>query len=436
MTATTQDRPLRILLAGYRSHPHVGGQGIYLKHLSCALAELGHKVTVISGPPYPELDDRIPCIRLPGMNLYEHPSPFKALTPKYWPSKANWVEWWGKITGKFTEPEAFGIRFADYLKRNAAQFDIVHDNQCLADGLLALPLPVTATIHHPITRDYEAALAAAPTPLARFGARRWYSFLRMQTRVAQRLAAVITVSESSRRDIAECFRRPSERTDVIFNGLNTTLFSPGEALDRERAQASPVLLTTSSSDQPVKGFGVLLEAFAAIVTQEPHARLRVIGQLNDKSPHHKTIERLGLKDKITFESGLSDLQMREAYRSATVYICPSLYEGFGLPVAEAMSCGTPVISSDGGALPEVVSDAGILVPAGDAAALAATTIDLLRDPERRARLQAAGRCRALEQFCWAKVAALYVAHYRKVIAAHHAQQPAKLVHLQASHGNH
>lgn len=436
MNATLQDRPLRILLAGYRSHPHVGGQGIYIKHLSAALARLGHEVTVISGPPYPELEDGIRCIQLPSMNLYEHPTPFKALTPSHWSSLANWIEWWGKITGKFTEPEAFGRRLARFLKqdfiKHGQRFDIVHDNQCLADQLLKLPLPVTTTIHHPITRDFEAALAEAPTVLARYGAKRWYGFLGMQSRVARKIAGVVTVSESSRRDIEACFGRQAARTHVIFNGLDTDLFSPAA---HNTTAEQPTLLTTSSSDQPVKGFGVLLKAYAEILKHEPSVKLKVIGKLNKKSPHHKTINELGLSGKITFESGLSDEQMRDAYRSATIYICPSRYEGFGLPVAEAMSCGTPVITSNGGALPEVVADAGIVVPAGNAPVLVEQTIKLLRDDALRAELSRKGRNRALEQFCWQKVASQYVAHYKTVIPDFHAAKTVRTAPLQVSHGN-
>lgn len=433
MSDSDQAHPLRILLAGYRSHPHVGGQGIYLKHLSRALADLGHSVTVVSGPPYPQLDNAIQLIQLPSMNLYEHPSPLKAMTFHHWHSRANWVEWLGKISGKFTEPQAFGIRLANYLKKHGHNFDIVHDNQCLASDLLRIKLPLTATIHHPITRDFEAALASAKTPLARFGAKRWYSFLAMQEKVARQLPAVVTVSESSRQDIAACFKRPSHLTDVIFNGLDTSLFCPRT---KDSGDQPATLLTTSSSDQPVKGFGVLLEAFSLVVASNPNIQLRVIGKLSNDSPHCRTLEKLNIRNRVCFESGLSDQAMSEAYQAATLYICPSLYEGFGLPVAEAMSCGTPVITSDGGALPEVVGHAGVVVPAGDVVALSEAITSLLNAPEKQAELSTLGRARALEQFCWQSVALQYVAHYRKVIAKSQRLHSSTAEHqLRASNGN-
>ncbi|MDP4917318.1 MAG: glycosyltransferase, partial [Haliea sp.] len=94
---------------------------------------------------------------------------------------------------------------------------------------------------------------------------------------------------------------------------------------------------------------------------------------------------------------------------------PSIYEGFGLPAGEAMACGVPVISTDGGALPEVVGDAGVLVPVRDAEALAAAIDSLLQDPQRRTLLAAAGRQRILELFSWEVCARDMDAYYRQVI---------------------
>src|SRR5690606_38037779 len=93
-SAPRQKNPLRICLLGYRSHPHVGGQGIYLHYLSKALVELGHEVDVISGPPYPELDARVGLIQLPSLDLYAVEKPFNALRWKHLRSFTDIYEWW------------------------------------------------------------------------------------------------------------------------------------------------------------------------------------------------------------------------------------------------------------------------------------------------------------------------------------------------------
>jgi len=103
------------------------------------------------------------------------------------------------------------------------------------------------------------------------------------------------------------------------------------------------------------------------------------------------------------------------YSEATLVVCPSLYEGFGLPAGEAMACEAPVISSNGGALPEVVGDAGIIVPKADRKALAVAIKDLLDHPEKRAQLGKAGRQRILESFCWNKAAQQFTRYYQRML---------------------
>jgi glycosyltransferase involved in cell wall biosynthesis len=406
---------LNVALASYRSHRHVGGQGIYLRHLSAALSELGHKVTVISGPPYPELQSHIELEKLPSLNLYEAPNHVTALRFHHLRSFSDIFEWWSMLTGGFGEPYCFGRRLKYFLQQNPGRFHLVHDNQSLSYGLLQLPIPVLATVHHPITRDRDQAVAAAKNGLHRWGARRWYSFLAMQTKVVQQLGYVVTVSNSSRQDIATCFGRATERTDVIFNGIDTDLFAPLDHISKNLSE----LITTCSSDQPVKGFDFLLDAFAMLLVMHPALRLTVVGKLNPNGPNQKKLRALGLANKVTFIHGLSDPEMVAAYNRAVVFVCPSIYEGFGLPAAEAMSCGTAVVTTDGGALPEVVGKAGIVVPAGNAKAIADAVSALLLDDKRRKKLEQDGRQRALEKFCWRRVAKQYELLYRRIIA----QQP-------------
>ena len=181
-TAHAVSDGLRIALLGYRSHPHVGGQGIYLHYLSKVLVDLGHSVDVISGPPYPELDARVNLIQLPSLDLYAHKNPHWALRPKHLISLADFSEWWSKLSGGFGEPYSFGRRLVGYFKQHKPHYDIIHDNQSLCYGLLKLQARggnVIATVHHPITRDRELAIASATTKGQRWLINRWYSFLVM-----------------------------------------------------------------------------------------------------------------------------------------------------------------------------------------------------------------------------------------------------------------
>ena len=130
--------PLRICLLGYRSNPFSGGQGVYLKYLSKSLVELGHQVDVISGHPYPELDPRVGLIKLPGLNLFEQPSHVSALRPRHFRSLADLTEYFSMLTGGFAEPYSFGRRLVAYLRRHRPHYDVLHDNQSLAYGLLRL----------------------------------------------------------------------------------------------------------------------------------------------------------------------------------------------------------------------------------------------------------------------------------------------------------
>ena len=131
-------RPLRICIAGYRSAPFGGGQGIYIKYLSKALVDAGHQVDVISGQPYPEVDPRVNLIKLPGLDLFNNG--LRSLRAHHLTSLTNIIEWTGKLTGGFSEPYCFSRRLYKYLKSCRADYDIIHDNQCLGWGMLKLKL--------------------------------------------------------------------------------------------------------------------------------------------------------------------------------------------------------------------------------------------------------------------------------------------------------
>lgn len=411
---------LRIALLGYRSHPHVGGQGIYLHYLSKALADLGHNVDVISGPPYPELDPRVQLIKLPSLDLYAHKNPTRALRLNHFLSYADFYEWWSKLSGAFGEPYCFGRRLRAHFKKNKPHYDIVHDNQSLCYGLLDLQkrgFNVIATVHHPITQDRDLALAAAATKGQRWLINRWYSFLAMQKNVVRKLDRVITVSQQSQRDITAAFGRPPENIHVIPNGVDATVFKPITDIARIPFR----LITTASSDQPLKGLSVLLRALAQLRAEFAQLHLVVIGKLKENGDTQKELDALQLLDVVEFKSGISNQQLVEEYAQASIAVVPSLYEGFGLPAAEAMACAVPLICSDGGALPEVVGEGARLVNAGNVEALVDALRELINQPELRRQIGERGRAHIVQQLSWDCVGKKMQDYYWQVINSNSAK---------------
>jgi len=400
----------------YRGNPTCGGQGVYVKYLSRALKELGHKVDVLSGPPYPEIDEGIVLHKIPGLDLYNPEHLFKVTNIRDLSSLLNQFEFLSMCSGGFPEPFTFGFRARRHLRRGRNGYDIIHDNQSLSYGLLSIAAsgyPTVVTIHHPITIDRETEIAAAGSWLRRMKVRRWYAFLTMQKRVSRRIPKIITVSECSKRDIGREFHLPLERFRVVPNGINADYFYPLDGVKR----ADDLLLVTNSADTPLKGLRYLLEAVAEI-HREREIRLVVIGKPKTDGVIERLVAELSLGDAVRFTGRISQEEFARYYAEATMAVIPSLYEGFGMPAGEAMACGVPVISTSGGALPEVVGDAGILVPPADKPALREAILALLNDPERRRRLGEAGLARVKNSLTWRHAAQKTVEVYREAMDAH------------------
>ena len=413
-----EDSPLRIALLAYRGKPHVGGQGVYVRHLAKALVDLGHHVEVLGGQPYPEVDPRVPLVELPSLDIYNDHFPMRM--PGLWELK-DWTDF-AEVTsfsfGQFPEPLAFSLRAWRHLRGRQGEFDLVHDNQSLGYGLLAIErdgLPVLSTIHHPITVDRRLELEHAEGWYKRLTLRRWYSFTNMQTRVARRMTRVVTVSENSFNDIARDHQVDPNKMAIVPVGVDVDLFRP-------LADVAPVpgrLVTTASADVTMKGLSFLLEALAKLRTERDDAHLVVIGKRKPGGKSDETIRNLGLEDAVTFITGVPDERIIELYAEAELAVVPSLYEGFSLPAIEAMSCGTPLVATSGGALPEVVGTDGetaLVVPPGDSEALAAKLRWALGRDDLRATVGAAGRARVVDQWSWKHTAAKTVEQYRFLLA--------------------
>jgi MMP alpha-(1->4)-mannosyltransferase len=354
---------------------------------------------------------------VPGLDLYRDPDPFRVPHPREFRSSIDLLEMAVMCSAGFPEPLAFSLRVRRILRHRRDDFDVVHDNQCLGSGLLGMAAdgwPLLATLHHPITVDRELALSHAENPWRNLTQRRWFGFLRMQTRVAKRLPRIVTVSESSKVDIAAQMGVDIDRMTVVPVGVDHTVFRPRP----ERARVEGRIMVTSSSDVPMKGLVPLLEAVAKLRT-ERKLELLVIGRPNEDGRVARTIDRLGLGPTVRCVTGISDEELAALYADAHVAVVPSLYEGFSLPAIEAMACGVPLVATTGGALPEVVGangKTGLLVEPGDPEALAAGLRKVLDDDELAARLGDGGRRRVLGRFTWQATASGTADQYHALLA--------------------
>jgi len=370
-------------------------------------------VDVISGPPYPHLDPRVTLIEIPSLDLFENG--LLSLRPHHLASLSNIIEWTSKLTGGFAEPYTFGRRVVKFLREHGHDYDLIHDNQSLSYGMLQLQdmgLPLVTTVHHPITSDLRIALSAARTPWQRLLIRRWHSFLSMQKKVVRQLHNVVTVSDCSRQDIARDFGLQPASISVVHNGIDTDTFRPLPEIERRPLR----LMATCSADAPLKGLRYLLRAYARLLEHYPELELLVVSKPNPGGKTERLLRYLGIEDRVRFVHGISTEQMVRYYAQATIAVVPSVYEGFGLPAGEAMACGVPVVSTDGGALPEVVGDAGLVVPAKSIEALYDAIGTLLANPDQRRELGAAGKQRIDECFCWNVCAGEMTEYYREVLA--------------------
>jgi len=415
---------LKICLTSYRSNPHCGGQGVYIRHLSHALCDLGHDVEVIAGPPDPLLNNRhnirsnnhVTLTMLKTLDLYNPEDLFRTPRLDELKDPINLIEWLDVSAMGFPEPLTFGMRVKKHIKDTKKKFDIIHDNQSLSYGILSLAktMPVTATIHHPMTVDRRLAVQNTKSFIKKLKALRWYSFINMQKRVAKKLSRIITVSQSSKKDIAREFNIPESRFKTIPIGIDTDNFYPLETIKKQPGR----IIVPNSADTPLKGLYHLLYAIKGVLKIR-RVHLVVIGSPKKKGGIEKLIKKLELGQHITFNGRIDHKQFVREYAKASIAVIPSLYEGFGLPVGEAMACRIPVICTTGGALPEVAGDATKLVPPANAAALKEAILELMDDPSQCEALARKGYQRVIKEFTWEKTAIKTIEAYKEIINDYH-----------------
>jgi len=396
---------LKIAILSYRSAPFGGGQGVYVKDISYALSSLGHSVDVISGEPYPHLHAEINLIKLPGMNLFESFS-FRDRLKKFIQnpkSILNIYEFTSTLFGGFPEMHTFGNRVNDFLKKED-KYDVIIDNQSLSYGMLEVQkrFPFIEVIHHPITMDLKHDLETNQKFLYKLSRKRWYSFLNMQKKVAPKINSIITPSNNSKKDIINDFKCLKENIEVINNGLDTNIFKPRKDIKREAYR----LITTASADVPLKGLDYTLKALARL-KEDLDINLLIIGKLKKDGHTSRLIKNLGIEKNIEFKTNLTQEEIAIEYAKSSIAIVSSLYEGFGYPVIEAMSCSIPLIATNTSSIPELVGDYAHLIAPKNSELLANTIKSILSDYQTNINIAEKGRDHVIEKFHWDEISKQY-----------------------------
>ena len=409
---------LNIAILSYRSAEFGGGQGVYVKDISKALQSAGHNIEVISGPPYPNLDNGIKLIKLPGLNLFETFSfkdRLRKIHKKRGKSLSDYYEFISVLLGGFPEPKTFGYRANKFLSKN--NYDVIIDNQSISYGMLNIQKnnPFIEIIHHPITFDFKFELAASKKIKYKISRYRWYSFLRMQKKVAPKIKNIITPSYSSKEGIIEEFDCSKDAVTVINNGLDTDEFSPIESVTPDPFR----LITTASADVPLKGLDYSLRALKLLKKEFPKIHLIVIGKIKQGGHTERLIRKLNISDSVFFKSNLSKNDIKELYASSSIAIVSSLYEGFGYPVIEAMSCEIPLIATNVSSIPELTSSFATLINSKDENAIEKNVKNILLNYKSYKERAIRGRNHIKQTFNWDKIISEYEKAIHKAIRSFH-----------------
>jgi glycosyltransferase involved in cell wall biosynthesis len=254
------------------------------------------------------------------------------------------------------------------------------------------------------------------------------------SRAVRRARWILADSESTRRDLVQLLDVGLERVMVLYPGVEAR-FRPIRELElldcvRLRYGLPDYFILGLGTLQPRKNFVGLIEAFSQLLAhshnQNDKLHLVIVGRegwLAEDIP--AAIARLGLGEQVRLVGFVQDVDLPALYNLASVFAFPTLYEGFGLPVLEAMACGTPVVAADNSSIPEVVGEAGLLVPTNDLPALVAALNSILGESTLRNRLVAAGRKQAC-RFAWARSASQLSEVYQRVLGEGHSHSHNRL----------
>ena len=399
-------KPLKIAILSYRSAPFGGGQGIYVYELSKALNNIGHNIDVISGPPYPELIADIELIKLPGLNLFST-FKFRERLKIFFNTKNksldDWYEFSSTLMGGFPELQTFGNRAKIFLSDK--NYDAVIDNQSISFGMIDIQKskPLIEIMHHPISKDYFYDLKFARGLVQRLSKMRWFSFLKMQKKVAKQIKVVVTPSLNSKKDIHHDFKVPMQNIQVIPNGIDFNTFC---TLPNIVPKVNGVI-TTASADVPLKGLDFSLHAIARLKSEYPDINLTVIGSPRAEGHTERLIKKLKLEEQVSFKTNLTKEEITHEYAKSSVAVVSSLYEGFGFPVGEAMACATPLVATNVASIPEITGSFAQLIPAEDAEAIYQGIKNIFQSPQKYKIQAELGRQHIIENFNWTKIGHAY-----------------------------
>jgi glycosyltransferase involved in cell wall biosynthesis len=415
---------MKICYLLHQGKMHSGGQGVYLHNITREMVELGHEAHVMVGPPYPDIAPGITVDEMDTFSLFEvfrtlHFEFFQHRHPLDFFKPLNLYQVATTRFGMFSDMAAFSMRAYDRLRhiQPERRFDIVHDVQVLGYGTLLIKaggMPVVANIHHPLAVDRRNALIQARTLREKLRWILFYPFF-MQDIVMKRVDRIVTGSNHSAESIRRVFNVPASHIQIIHDGVDTETFHP---LDGTVKTPNSILFVGNSEDRN-KGARYLLEALH-ILRQEMDFHLTFVDKAKDDlTLAPSLVKRYGLTSRVTFTGRVPTDELVRLYNRSELLVSPSVYEGFGLPAAEAMACGTPVIATTAGAFPEVVAnnETGWLVPAADARALADAIRRMMADPALRAQFGDAGRRRMQEQFTWRETARKTAALYEEILSS-------------------
>ena len=400
------NQKLNIAISSYRSAPFGGGQGIFIYELSRALQSLGHNIDIISGPPYPNLVSKIKLIKSPGLDLFStfiFTERLALFFNKKNKSTDDWYEFISALFGGFPEIKTFGNRISTLLQDSS--YDILIDNQSLSFGILELQnqLPVIEIIHHPITKDYDYDIQFSKSVIQKISKWRWFSFLKMQKKVAPLMKVISTPSINSKDDIVKDFNVSRKKIMVIPNGIDHIKFSPKKNINRNPGQ----LITTASADVPLKGLDFTLKAIYSLKKDFPNIKLVVIGSPRGGGHTERLIQKLNLETNIIYKTDLTKEEIAIEYACSNIAIVSSLYEGFGFPVGEAMACSIPLIATNVASIPEITSSFAELIPEKDPDSIEQAIRKIFLNPSKYQIRADAGRMHIIENFDWQKIAKQY-----------------------------
>jgi glycosyltransferase involved in cell wall biosynthesis len=370
------------------------GQGAFVWEAVRALAEQGHEMRVVA-------------MHAPGLPVRSHHHGIPVFRPRYWwPERQEMLKRdggglpivWQRRPWARLQVFPFGIAHARAIAAWSRDCDLVHAEWTLSAAAAAIGKPLH---HHRVLATLQGSDLFRVTTSAAG---------RTATKLALRGCDRVTVLSQALAQRAIALGVPQERLDIIPNGVDTRVFTPLAEEDREE-----VALFVGSLI-PRKGPEYLLAALPAILARRPRLRLVLIGDGPQEGELKAQVERLGVGHSVSFLGFLTQADVRVWMRRARVFVLPSIEEGLGVVLLEALATGTPIVASNVDGIPDVVTkDVGALVPARSAEALAGAILETLRDSTRWRELSANARQRAECTYDWQHIAASYTAVYRRLV---------------------